>query len=72
MKPIVFYDVEKYDNDDNVLLINKVSFDKLIDDVYKAGYEDGQKDNKGSLYYPNNTRDFKPDWVGTQPTCDTK
>jgi hypothetical protein len=50
MKPIVFYDVEKYDNDDNLLLVSKVAFDKLLDDVYKAGYEDGQKEIKGGLY----------------------
>lgn len=62
MKPIIVYDIEKYDGDDNMLLIDKNKFEKLLDDTYQAGYNDGIS-NKSGLYYPNNTRDFKPDWT---------
>lgn len=63
MKPIIVYDIEKYDNDENVLLINKDKFEKLLEDTYMAGYNDSVKENKSNLLYPNNTRGFKPDYT---------
>lgn len=62
MKPIIIYDIEKYDGDESMLLIDRSKFEKLLDDIYLAGYNDGIN-NKGGLYYPNNVRDFKPDWT---------
>ncbi|MDF2590531.1 MAG: hypothetical protein K0S41_4374 [Anaerocolumna sp.] len=45
MKPIVVYDIEKYDGDENLLLINKGVFNKLLEDVYNAGIQDANKNN---------------------------
>jgi hypothetical protein len=59
MKPIVIYDVKKYDGDDNLLLIDKVKFEKLLEDVYQAGFEDGKKPIT-TITYPQTWRDFEP------------
>ena len=63
MKPIIVYDIEKYDNDENILLIDKDKFEKLLDDTYQAGYSDGAKEGKGYIPFMGNKRDFAPDWT---------
>lgn len=40
MKPIVFYDFYLMDN--NKITIEKEKLDKLLEDVYNAGLEDGK------------------------------
>lgn len=65
MKPIIFYDVREYDKDESKLVIDKEKFEKLLEDTYQAGYIDG---SSKTFVYPNNTRDFKPDWT-VRPEC---
>ena len=48
MKPIVFYDFDHvYQNE---ITIKKDKFEKLLKDVYNAGFEDGKRDPH--LYFP--------------------
>jgi hypothetical protein len=42
-----------------MLLINKVDFDKLLEDVYQAGFEDGKKPIT-TITYPQTWRNFEP------------
>lgn len=63
MKPVVIYGVEPYKEDTRKIVILKETFEKLMEDIYQAGLEDGKLVGKQELYYPNNIRDFKPDWT---------
>jgi hypothetical protein len=67
MKPVVFYDVEKYDDDEKLILIDREKFEKLLDDTYQAGVEDGRKVNQVT-YYPSGVRGINPNW--TLKPCD--
>lgn len=52
MKPIVFYDFDHVNQ--NEITIKKDKFEKLLKDVYDAGFEDGRRDSH--LYFSNPPR----------------
>ena len=56
MKPLVYYGIKEIDKD--TLSVSKKLFDEILDEVYAAGFADGQKNssllNGGSLL-PNTT-----------------
>lgn len=56
MKPLVYYGIKEIDED--TLSVSKKLFDEILDEVYAAGFADGQKNgslsNGGSLL-PNTT-----------------
>ncbi len=52
MKPIVFYDFYSVDKDK--IEIERDKFEKLLKDVYNAGFEDGRRDSH--LYFSNPPR----------------
>lgn len=63
MKPIVFYDFERvYQNE---ITIKKDKFEKLLKDVYNAGFEDGQ----ARINYPYVT--MNPNKIDDTFTCKT-
>lgn len=49
MKPILIYDIKVEDGE---VRINKEIFERLLDEVYNAGVNDGQK----NTFHPNNIR----------------
>ena len=71
VKPIVFWDVKKDDRFPGSVIINQEAFEKLLDQVYQAGVEDG-KSRVAHNPFPQNTRDglapvhIEPTW-----TCDS-
>lgn len=67
MKPIVVYDIEKYDGDENLLLINKDVFNKLLEDVYNAGLQDANK----NTYFPTYPSGVRSPFVPVEITCET-
>lgn len=52
MKPIVFYDFYSVGKDR--IEIERDKFEKLLNNVYNAGFEDGKRDSH--LYFPNPPR----------------
>lgn len=50
MKPIVFYDFYLMDN--NKVTIEKEKLDKLLEDVYNAGFEDGRRESRSWITNP--------------------
>lgn len=71
MKPIVFWDAKKDDCFPGNVIIDQEAFEKLLDQVYQAGVEDG-KSRVAYTPFPPNTRDglipihIEPAW-----TCDS-
>lgn len=55
MKPIIFYDFEKDEKFPGSVIINQETFEKLLDQVYQAGVEDGKRDKVCNSFYA--TRD---------------
>jgi len=45
VKPLVYFDFEEYDNDKNLVLVEKKRLQEILEEVYNAGFADG---NKGS------------------------
>ncbi|WP_024347425.1 hypothetical protein [Lacrimispora indolis] len=45
MKPLVYFDFEEYDNDKNLVLVEKKRLQEILEEVYNAGFADG---NNGS------------------------
>lgn len=41
MKPLVYFDFEEYDGDENLVLIEKNRLKEILEEVYQAGYSDG-------------------------------
>lgn len=41
MKPLVYFDFEEYDNDKNLVLVEKKKLQEILEDVYNAGFADG-------------------------------
>lgn len=62
MKPLVYYGIKEIDED--TLSVSKKLFDEILDEVYAAGFADGQKNgslSNGTLWaYGNTTGDKVP------------
>lgn len=41
MKPLVYFDFEEYDNDKNLVLVEKKRLQEILEEVYNAGFADG-------------------------------
>ena len=58
MKPLVYFDFEEYDGDNNLVLVDKRRLQEILEEVYSAGFADGSKANTvtaptyGNLRYP--------------------
>ena len=61
MKPIVFYDFYSIDKDK--IEIERDKFEKLLKDVYNAGFEDGRRDTRSWITNP-------PKYEEWEITCD--
>ncbi len=46
MKPLVYFDFEEYDNDKNLVLVEKKRLQEILEEVYNAGFVDGNKGNQ--------------------------
>ena len=56
MKPLVYYGIREIDED--TLSVSKKLFDEILDEVYAAGFADGQKNgslSNGRSLLPNTT-----------------
>lgn len=51
MKPLVYFDFQKYENDGNFVIIDKERLKEILEEVYQAGYEDGQQKNSVIPYF---------------------
>ena len=51
MRPIVFYDFERDEQFPNSVIINQEVFEKLLDQVYQIGVEDGERDKTYNSFY---------------------
>ena len=45
MKPLVYFDFEEYDNDKNLVLVDKKRLQEILEEVYSAGFTDGKGSN---------------------------
>ena len=48
MKPVVYFDFKECENDNNSVVITKDRLKEILDEVYQAGYSDGNL-NKGTI-----------------------
>lgn len=62
MKPLVYFDFEEYDGDKNLVLVSKERLKEILDEVYSAGYSDG---NKNTSYITTTPYTFR----NTDFTC---
>ncbi|MEY8352503.1 hypothetical protein AALB39_04010 [Lachnospiraceae bacterium 54-53] len=43
MKPLVYFDFEKFEVDSNFVLVDKKRLQEILEEVYNAGFSDGSK-----------------------------
>lgn len=48
MKPVVYFDFKECENDSNSVVITKDRLKEILDEVYQAGYSDGNS-NKTTI-----------------------
>ena len=65
MKPLVYFDFVEMEN--NKVMVDKERLRKILDEVYQAGYEDGQNAPKITW----NQRAFEVGRTETIPLCGT-
>lgn len=41
MKPLVYFDFAEYDSDKNLVLVEKKRLQEILEEVYNAGFADG-------------------------------
>ena len=63
MKPLVYFDFVEMEN--NKVMVDKERLKKILDEVYQAGYEDGQNAPKITW----NNREFEPNKLSGIPIC---
>lgn len=51
MKPLVYFDFQKYEKDGNFVVIDKERLKEILEEVYESGYEDGQRKNSVVPYF---------------------
>ena len=68
MKPIVFYDFEKDEKFPGSVIINQETFEKLLDQVYQAGVEDGKREKTYDSFYATRTLVDPAETVKKNPT----
>lgn len=55
MKPLVYFDFQKYENDGNFVVIDKEKLKEILEEVYESGYQDGQQKSSAIPYLTNLT-----------------
>lgn len=64
MKPLVYFDFEKYDGDNNLVLVDKKRLQEILEEVYNAGFTDGNKSSPVTVpTYGNLRYSFRGDEV---------
>lgn len=63
MKPLVYFDFVEVEN--NKVMVGKDRLKKILDEIYQAGYTDGQNDPKITW----NSREFEPNKLNAIPVC---
>lgn len=61
MKPVVYFDFKECENDNNSIVIAKDRLKEILDEVYQAGYSDGNSSKTTITTTPWNWRDN--DWM---------
>lgn len=64
MKPLVYFDFVETEN--NKVMVDKERLRKILDEVYQAGYDDGQNAPKITTW---NSREFEPNKINAIPVC---
>lgn len=57
MKPVVYFDFKECENDNNSVVITKDRLKEILDEVYQAGYSDGNSNKTTITTTPWNWRD---------------
>ena len=57
MKPIVYFDFKECENDNNSVVITKDRLKEILNEVYQAGYSDGNSNKTTITTTPWNWRD---------------
>lgn len=57
MKPVVYFDFKECENDNNSVVITKNRLKEILDEVYQAGYSDGNLNKTTITTTPLNWRD---------------
>lgn len=70
MKPIVYFDFKECENDNNNVVIAKDRLKEILDEVYRAGYEYGAKNQSIVTSTPWNWNDRTVNTFGVK--CDGK
>ena len=63
MKPLVYFDFVEAEN--NKVMVDKDRLKKILDEIYQAGYTDGQNAPKITW----NNREFEPNKLNAIPVC---
>lgn len=56
MKPVVYFDFKECENDNNSVVITKDRLKEILDEVYQAGYSDGNSNKTTITTTPWNWR----------------
>lgn len=64
MKPLVYFDFVEVEN--NKVMVDKDRLREILDEIYRAGYTDGQNAPKITTW---NSREFEPNKLSNIPTC---
>ena len=59
MKPVVYFDFKECENDNNSVVITKDRLKEILDEVYQAGYSDGNLNKTTITTTPWNWRGDK-------------
>ena len=57
MKPVVYFDFKECEDDNNSVVITKDRLKEILDEVYQAGYSDGNSNKTTITTTPWNWRD---------------
>lgn len=64
MKPLVYFDFVEVEN--NKVMVDKDRLREIFDEIYRAGYTDGQNAPKITTW---NSREFEPNKLNAIPVC---
>lgn len=67
MKPLVYFDFVEVEN--NKLTVDKDRLREILDEIYRAGYTDGQNAPKITTW---NSREFGPNKLNAVTTCNNE
>lgn len=69
MKPLIFFDFQKYENDNNFVVIDKERLKEILNEVYLAGVEDGRSKNYSVIAPFGNSRLTWTNNIGETKIC---